>query len=243
MRALVRQYVAQLPPPDVVRLLTVLGELETQLRTSGNARLVVEVLLLRWAMMSRTVELEQVLEALGKRETGSGKRDTGNEVPPPVLRDVGTSAPPTFPVPRVPFPDVPEKGPLTVDRLRSLWPRIVEEARTKSPLLGALLAATEVASVDGGSVAIRLLDANAVPAEGIERQRDAVAQLVGRYATEPVRVTLQEAGSGERSAPQPGRGRGRLTEEGARAERLKELRARDPGLSAAVDALDLELLE
>jgi len=237
-QALVRQYAAQLPPPDVVRLLTVLGELETQLRTSGNARLVVEVLLLRWAMMGRTVELQAVIDALGKRETGSGTRDAGNELPP-VLRDAGTSAPHTLPVSRFPIPDAPEKAPLTVERLRSLWPRIVEDARARSPMLGALLAAAEVAGVDGASVAIRLRDTNAVHAEGIERQRDAVAQLVARYASEPVRVKLQGAGSGERSAPRPGR----LTEEGVRAERLKALRARDPGLNAAVDALDLELLE
>src|SRR3989454_9280064 len=70
LQALVRQHASRLPPPDVVRLLTVLSELEPQLRTSGNARLAVELLLLRWAMMGRTVELQTVIEALG---TGGGK--------------------------------------------------------------------------------------------------------------------------------------------------------------------------
>ncbi|PYO79490.1 MAG: hypothetical protein E6K55_02245 [Gemmatimonadetes bacterium] len=105
-------------------------------------------------------------------------------------------------------------------------------------MLGALLERAEVVSVDGIGVSIRPLDTNPVHAEGLERQREALALLVGRYVTEPVRIKLQGAGSGERSA-RPGR----LTEEGARAERLKALRAKDPGLSAAVDALDLELLE
>ena len=57
-----------------------------------------------------------------------------------------------------------------------------------------------------------------------------------------MRIKLEGAGSEgsrERSAPRPPR----LTEEGARAERLKTLRAQDPSLNAAVDALDLELLE
>src|SRR5207245_5932602 len=90
---------------------------------------------------------------------------------------------------------VPEKGPLDLDRLRSLWPRIIDDARARSPLLGALLAVTEVAVVQGGTVGIRLLDTNAVHAEGIERQRDALAQLVGRYVSEPVRITLEGAGS------------------------------------------------
>ncbi len=34
-----------------------------------------------------------------------------------------------------------------------------------------------------------------------------------------------------------------MTPQSANAERLKSLRAKDPTLSAAVDALDLELLE
>src|SRR5207249_460755 len=236
MQALIEKYRSLLPAPDVVRLLAVLTELEPQLRSSGNARLGVELLLLRWAMMARTVELQAVIEALGKRETGSGKRDAGNEPAPPVLRDPGSSAPPTFPVSRVPSPVGPEKGPLTVDRLRALWPRIVEDARAKSPMLGALLQVSEVAGVDAGVATIRLLDTNPVHVEGLERQRDALGQFVGRYLTEPVRIKLHAAPSGERSTSRPGR----LTEEGVRAERLKALREQDPSLNAAVDALDLE---
>src|SRR6266702_2679245 len=230
LQARVRQYVSVLPPGDVVRLLGVLTELEGQLRASGNVRLVVELLLLRWAMMSRTVELEQVIRALDQG-MGEGGRGTGGT---PVLRD---AAP--VPRPSSPVPVSVERGPLTLDRLRALWPRIVEDARAKSPLLGALLARAEVAGVDGTVVAVRLLDTNPVHAEGIERQREAIGQLLSRYSSEPVRVKLQGGGSGERSAPPPSR----LTAEGARAERLQTLRAKDPSLNAAVDALDLELLE
>src|SRR5881628_74603 len=240
--ALIERYRSLLPAPDVVRLLSVLTELEPPLRSSGNARLAVELLLLRWAMMSRTVEIGQVLEALGMRQPRSGMRDAGSgPATPPVLRDAGSGTASTHLASRISHPDLPppEKGALTVDRLRALWPRIVDDARTKSPMLGALLQVTEVAGVDAGAVTIRLLDTNAVHAEGLERQRDALAHLVGRYLTNPVRIKLEGAGSGERSTPRPGR----LTEEGARAERLKTLRAQDPSLNAAVDALDLELLE
>ena len=241
MQALIERYRSPLPAPDVVRLLAVLTELEPQLRAGGNARLVVELLLLRWAMMARTVEIADVLRALGKG-TGDVGRGTGNptSTPAPVLRDAA-------PVPRPPSP-VPEKGLLTLDRLRSLWPRIVEDARREKPMLGALLPAVEPSAIDGTTVVARALDP--VHAEGLERQRESLAQLIGRYVTEPVRIRLEAAGSGEgergergergqRSAPRPGR----LTEQGVRAERLEALRARDPGLDAAVDALDLELLE
>jgi hypothetical protein len=121
--------------------------------------------------------------------------------------------------------------------LKALWPRIVEDARREKPMLGALLPAVEPTAIDGTTIAVRAPDP--VHAEGLERQREALAQLVGRYVTEPVRIKLEGAGSGERSAARPGR----LTEQGVRAERLEALRARDPDLDAAVDALDLELLE
>src|SRR5437667_8791485 len=241
--ALIERFRAPLPAPDLVRLLAVLGEMEPQLRSSGNARLAVELLLLRWAMMARTVELQTVIEALGQREAGGGRRDArSGPATPPVLRDAGSSTSSTHPASRIPHPDAPETGPLTLDRLRALWPRIADDARTKSPMLGALLQVTEVVGVDAGAVTIRLLDTNPVHAEGLERQREALSQLVARYLTGPVRIKLEGAeggGSRERSAPRPTR----LTEEGARAERLKTLRAQDPTLNAAVDALDLELLE
>jgi DNA polymerase-3 subunit gamma/tau len=238
LQALVRQHATRLPPADVLRLLTVLGEMEGQLRGSGNQRLAVEVLLLRWAMMDRTIELQTVIDALGKGG-GQADRRTGGQIDPgvPQLRD---SSP-------------PETGPLSLDRLRSLWPRIVADARAKSPLLGALVADTEVAAVEGGTVGIRLLDTNPVHAEGIERQREALAQILARYVAPPVRVALigaaEAAGAagaeeaGPVGAGPTGARAARLTEEGARQERLRALRAKDPGLSAAVDALDLELLD
>src|SRR2546427_201586 len=202
-------------------------------------RIVAEVLRLRWALMDRPVELEAVIKALGK-EPGKGEGGRGKSGSTPVLRDAAPASPsPLPPSPAVSPAAVPEKGPLELDRLRGLWPRIVDDARARSPLLGALLAVTEVAVVQGGTVGIRLLDTNAVHAEGIERQREALAQLVGRYVTEPVRIKLEGAGSGERSPQRASR----MTEEGARQERLRVLRAQDPNLGAAVDALDLELLE
>jgi DNA polymerase-3 subunit gamma/tau len=247
MQALVKRYASVLAPPDLVRLLAVLTELEPQLRASGNLRLAVELLLLRWAMMDRTVALAEVLRALGRAP--SGGEDAGSEpADTPVLRDA--VPPPHAPAPahpdrepppnapqRAPAGSPPERGPVTLERLRALWPRIVEDARREKPMLGALLSAVEVAAVDGAALVVRALEP--AHAEGLERQRDALAQLVGRYLTESVRITLEARAGAALARPRPTR----LTQDVARAERLKTLRAQDPGLNAAVDALDLELLE
>ncbi len=246
MQLLIVKYSSLLPAADVVRMLGVLTEMESQLRTGGTMRLTVELLLLRWAMMSRTVELGEVLRELGAVRGGGpadsrpGGREPSGDAP--VLRDSAATVRPSASPPvrqSLSPPDRPsagpaERGPLTLERLRSLWPRIVDDARAKSPLLGALLAQAEIAGLEGTTVAIRLLDLNPVHAE-----------------TEPIRVQVASSGAAAMGSPagsvtavtnvatRPAR----LTEESARQERLQMLRARDPGLNAAVEALDLELLE
>jgi hypothetical protein len=116
-------------------------------------------------------------------------------------------------------------------------------------MLGTLLGEAEPIAVDGRVVTVR--PGNAGHAEGLERQRDAIAQLLGRFISEAPLVKIA-AGQGSDGPAGPGRGGSgagapprteRMTEERAAAERLRSLRAKDPTLSAAVDALDLELLE
>jgi hypothetical protein len=110
-------------------------------------------------------------------------------------------------------------------------------------MFGTLLAATEVAAIEGDAVTLRLLDQTAGHAEGIDHKRDAVAKLLREYVTGPVRIKRMGLGSGEEAAVPPASRPSRLTEERVKADRLKALRTKDPTLNAAVDALDLELLE
>src|SRR2546421_2905673 len=228
--AVIRQYAPQLPPADIVRLLTILSESEERLSRSANTRLLVEVLLLRWAMLDRTVELSEVLEALGKEEGGKGK---GNAAAP--------SPPVQSPPPYQPPPDSPpgQKLEPTLANVRSVWSAVVADARTRSPMLGSLLAEAEVIAVDGRMISLR--PGNAGHTEGLGRQRETIAQSLGRYVAEAPRVKIATPDTS--TAPTPSERPERMTEERATAERLKTLRAKDPTLSAAVDALDLELLE
>ncbi len=236
-----------------MRLLTVLSETEPQVRRGGNPRLAVELLLLRWAMMDQTVEIGEVLNAL--KGVGTSESRIGGSKPEPptgtVLRDVAPPAatPPAYPHPATRPSDqaMPAKGPLTLERLRTLWPSIVAYARGTSPMFGTLLAATEVAGIEGSLVTLRLLDQTLGQVEGIDHKRDALAKLVGEYVTESVRIRVEGPGARDPGHAPPAAGSAprphRLTEQSANAERLKVLRAKDPTLSAAVDALDLELLE
>src|SRR5437899_9366003 len=226
----VRDYAPQLPPADIVRLLTILSDSEERLSRSANQRLLVEVLLLRWAMLDRTVEIGEVLEAL-KGDGPTARRPDGENQPTTTARaapPIALPGPSGRPAVRPPG----QKLEPTLDNVRSIWPQVISDARGKTPLLGSLLAEAEVVAVDGRIVTLR--PGHAVHAEGLERQRETIAEALGLYISEAPRVAIAAGGGG---------GSERITPEGASAERLKSLRAKDPTLSAAVDALDLELLE
>ena len=255
LQVAVQERAADLPPADVVRLLAALGQAEPQVKQSGNPRLAVELLLLRWALMDRTVELESVLRALegGARDPGSRGEPGPAPARPPraapapprgagpsgMLRDAGpapaVSAPPAVP-PATAGPAA-ERGPLALERLRELWPRISGGARAASPMLGTLLAGSDVAAVEGAVVTVRAGDAAHL--EGLTHKHEAIAALIGPWVEGPVRVRV---GAPAPAADAPPRA-ARLTRRAADAERLNVLREKDPTLSTAVDALDLELME
>ena len=65
LRAALEEYKEQLTEGDVLRMLRLLAESENAVRRSGNARLSVETLLLRWTMMDRTVDLASVIAGGG----------------------------------------------------------------------------------------------------------------------------------------------------------------------------------
>lgn len=160
------------------------------------------------------------------------------------MRDSASVSPfprPPSPFPEIPLPPspVPEKGPLTVDRLRAVWPSIVAQARAASPMMGTLLADTEVRSVAADTVTL----GSAGHGEGLTHKREAIARLLEAWVDGKVKIAIGDEGRGKGEGETPQPRPTRLTESSAKAERLKVLREKDPSLGNAVDALDLELIE
>ena len=73
MRQTIESLHARFEPGDVVRMLQLLGEEEQGIRRSGNPRLVVETLLLRWTLLDRVVDLERVLAGMAGEPAEGGQ--------------------------------------------------------------------------------------------------------------------------------------------------------------------------
>ena len=173
---------------DILRMLSTLAELEPQFRKSSQQQILVEMLLVRFALFDRAVSIEDMLRGL----SGSGESSGGGG------RELtkASAAPTRF-------------GPMERETRRSAP---VADARVQAPPSQPEPKSREIPEPSGSSVVMGMQEA----APDWKLQYEQTAKDAGRP---------------------------RLTDEAVRAERLASMRAKDPVLAAAIDELDLELLD
>jgi DNA polymerase-3 subunit gamma/tau len=233
LRAALEAYRGKLTEGDVLRMLRLLAESETAVRRSGNARLAVETLLLRWTLMDRTVDLAAVI-------AGGAPPSASGPAAPPLPRAAKAAPIPASPPPTAeafaPKTPVAAVG-LDVGALAAAWETIVGRGRERSSFLGAALAACRPVRVEGKTVVLELTDDNPIHREGLERGRAGVEAVLSEATGVAASVTVASAAAESAARPT------RITPEGARAERLQKVRKKDPALDVAANVLDLEVLE
>ena len=252
---------------DLLRMLSALTELEPRFRKSGQQQLLLEALLVRFALLDRTVSLEAVLRGLG---TGGGGAPV--DEPPPRRSPPAPSDRPS---------GQQAQTPRTADVPATQWPAVVRHADRSSPPPPPSAIAARPGSA--GATAAGIPDVNRL----VERWDELVAAMRGagnslaatalEHAA-PVAVTVkgevtialdeanpiyeQALGKDEHDVTRslrtlfPGVQRviiraaagssappTRLTGEMVRVERLTAMRRRDPMLDRAIDALDLDLTD
>jgi DNA polymerase-3 subunit gamma/tau len=254
LQAVVRERAADLGPGDLLRILRSLEEAEEIIKRGQAPRLSLEMLLVRWAMMDRTVEIAELLRGAGSPEPGAAR---------------SVSVPSTAAVAQAPAGPTPDSrlppSLLAAGAVRGAWPGILDALRADKKMIAAeMLSETEVAAVQGNVIVLRPQAGHSLGADSIERYKAAIETAASRVlghavrvgvelselpaAVAPYRPTAQPAEPAnipvaELPPPTPRLPPQRVTVSGAKAERAKALRGKDPALDSAMDALDLELLD
>lgn len=181
--------------PDLLRMLSTLADLETQFRKSSQQQLLVEMLLVRFALFDRALSIEDVLRSLGGGGSG-GESTTANP------RNDSRSKP-------------------------------LERETRRAAMVG-----------DASPVRSRPPESPARTQES--NPPDSAPRTTATSWSAPAAPDAPDAGldwkSGYEETASEAK-RARLTSEAVRAQRLAALRANDPVLDAAVELLDLELLD
>ena len=243
LRAAVSRQAAAYTPGDVLRMLRLLGEAEENISRSPHARLHVETLLLQLALLDRTVELSEVMEALGgsraPRAAAVSSAPAAPPAPPPPASPApgASSAAPARPTSSVPSAP-PATGPL------ARWDEVVEAVgRQRRVLREAMAQATPVLE---GETLVLAVSGSEVHLQGLEGGRRAIETAVHQVLGTSWRVVVRPGDAPPPGDPPPGpagEAPKRLNRDAERQERLKHYRGKDAALDAAADALDLELLD
>jgi DNA polymerase III subunit gamma/tau len=251
LRSTLEAYRTRLEPGDVVRMLRLLSDNEMGIRRSVNPRLSVETLLLRWTLLDRIVDLEQVLAGGGAAGQGAGNKPVpgvASQAPVaprggPATESARTApAPAAAPPPASPPPPVapPPRGATSMEAIQAAWPAMIAAVRIQSRFLGEALAATQPVSLESPWLSVVMAEPNPLFADSLQEQAGKVEEVLSRSLGQQIRLRVTGGDAGAVTpAPRPRR----MSESSLKAERLREFRSKDPALDTAADALDLEIVD
>ena len=243
MRAAYVRRAEAFSPGDLVRMLAMSSSLESDgsLRRTGRPRVLIEMLLLRMSYLDRTVELEEIIRALG----GAPAPEPAPAAPPPSGPVSSPALPADSPSGPAPSTAAPPPAPSRSSSLAEGWKAVVADGRRIGPGLTTFLhAASVVEETSDGVLVLR------VPGElGSERLgssdvlpklEEALALLSGRDSAK-ISIVAEVGGSeADATAAAPS---ARVSQETVRVTRLQELIRKAPHLERAVTELDLELVD
>jgi DNA polymerase-3 subunit gamma/tau len=245
----------KLSSADLLRMLNAMAESELRFKRSGQQQLLVETLLVRFALQDRAVALEDVLRAIGAAPGGGGPGAPSS--PPLPERDTARSRSPEPPVRSAPSPsragavsslarDVvvearPSKAMPDLAALTGRWDEMVARVRAagKALLAAALESSSPAAITKSGDLTIKLDEPNDFHAKAIEQAKTDVLSILGEWfeGVREIRIHRDDLPKPQSDKPR------RVTDEMVKAERLNGLRRKDPTLDAAIEVLDLEIAE
>jgi DNA polymerase-3 subunit gamma/tau len=233
-------------PGDMLRMLSALAELDTdgRFRKSEQQRILIEVMLLKFAMLDRTVDLEQLLHAVRgdaapNPPSGSGGARIGSlspsagAAPAPEAKATRRSDQQET---RRSRPAAPASSGGSLEGAQTAWQELIASGQVLRPGQGIALRAAQLVELTGEGMLSVAAPAGTpgaeVLADAVTRRRleEELSQRLGR----PIKIR----GAAEAEALPP-----RVSQEGARQQRLERLVEGKQDLQQLVDKLDLELID
>jgi len=124
-----------------------------------------------------------------------------------------------------------------LNAIAGIWDDMIAGIRRERPFIATLLEQALPVGASAQGVVTVQVEVGAV-LDGLQARAEEVREAMGRWIRGLQRVAVRA--TGESAAPTPTE---RMTVETVRTETVASLRRRDPVLGAAIDALDLDLVE
>ncbi|MEE9442164.1 MAG: DNA polymerase III subunit gamma/tau [candidate division Zixibacteria bacterium] len=163
--ALIKQ-TAYFTEADILRMIQILSELNSELKRGYDERIFLEICLVRLTRMESSISLQEVIERLN-RLAGSGIQSDspgetnlfGNSVSPPVPPQPATKSQKKTELSsdnniRDPQDFIEDGKPLNLPRVQMSWNRFLEELKNRKQMLASLLAMGHLHNVKDNEITI-----------------------------------------------------------------------------------------
>ena len=227
---------------DLLRMLSALAELDTdgRFRKSEQQRILIEVLLLKFAMLDRTVDLEEVIQAVRGQKPAPGNPGPSGDPAPSRSRKASGEPERASSREAKPSGESSKRGSTATggspDDIQTAWQEMIAAGKVLRPGQGIALRAAQIVGLSPDGKLRIAATAGTPSAEVLEdtvtrrRIEEELSKRIGR----PIRIESE----GENGPLPP-----RVSQETAREQRLAKLVEQDQGLQQLVDELDLELID
>jgi DNA polymerase-3 subunit gamma/tau len=250
---------------DLLRMLNVVVEMEPHFKRSAQQQLLLETLLVRFALLDRTVDLEAVLNGMGRGSGGGGGGGERASAPaerprdpyadragPPRMRDSQKAAAPQVAPPKVSAapakveladaaPPAAALEPVDINRLSARWDDVVEAVRASGRgVIASALAEAAPQSVANGVVTVQV--GAETLADAINRGGESILTALRAHFTGVSKLVARVPDAVVAPATQSAAPK-RMTADDVIASRVARLRKDAPLLDSAFDVLDLRLID
>jgi DNA polymerase-3 subunit gamma/tau len=209
--AIARELAGATPQVKIVRALRLLSEALVSARATGSPRLELEAAILRLVLQGEDPTLEALAARVALLEGGEALA----AAPPPLSAAPPSAAPPA-PAPRAPGPPAPAKaaakpaappaakpaaaaqGPLTAQKVRSLWQNVRTRIESEKITLSGILARTMI-DFAGDTVTLRVTESTS--GDLLRAELPLIERAVAEVLGEPLKVVIRLDGAARTPAP------------------------------------------
>ncbi len=180
---------------DLLRLIKIASDTENLIRRSANARLHLEVAIIKMIKLTKSVMLSEILDMVEKKKSSESNAAVAATPPRPQPAPARPSPPqPTVTPAEQPRQPQPEKttetetASITFAELEKQWPKILERIKRSKVALGALMVEGWPTRLEGVNLELGFAGKNGFHITSVERQASSIQDIIADVTGAQLRI-------------------------------------------------------
>lgn len=174
---------------DLLRLIKIAADTESLIRRSENARIHLEVALIKMVRMADSVQLSRLFDEIEEIKKKSREDLTVSPAPArPTVLPTPARAAVAPPAPDQALENTDDTAPLTLAEMEQLWPQILEKIKNSKAALAALLIEGWPTRLEGHHLELSFAGKNGFHMASVERNARDVEAVLAEMTGRPLKL-------------------------------------------------------